>query len=235
MPIIRGQHSFDDHFTQIPNAWVRDSRLSFKARGLLAELMSHRTGWSITLKNLAQGKDGRDAVRGAVNELIALGYLTRSDERGHDEKGRLTDYTYQTHDPFQEGADLPTLEKPTLENPHTKKTISKEEQSKELKKNKASRLDPSKLPQSELLAWASENHPRVNAKLEMDCFIDYWTSKGSGATKTDWVATWRNWVRNSEKRLPVSRTQQKQTNLQKNLNLVQLIADKEMGRLEIER
>ena len=35
MPVIRGHHSFDNHFTQIPNHWLRDSRLSFKARGLM--------------------------------------------------------------------------------------------------------------------------------------------------------------------------------------------------------
>ena len=35
MPLIRGYHSFDDHFTQIPNSWLRDTRLSLKAIGLL--------------------------------------------------------------------------------------------------------------------------------------------------------------------------------------------------------
>jgi hypothetical protein len=30
-------------------------------------------------------------------------------------------------------------------------------------------------------------------------FRDYWSAKaGSGATKLDWQATWRNWVRNQK-------------------------------------
>lgn len=137
MPIIRGHHSFDDHFTQIPNAWIRDSRLSFKARGLLAEILSHRSGWSISLNSLAQGKDGKDAVRSAVNELMEFGYLSRSERREKDELGRMTDYVYTTHDP----ADSPTLDFPTLDNPTPKKNITKEEQVKEVNPHPAGEED----------------------------------------------------------------------------------------------
>ena len=41
MPLIRGHHTFDDQFVQIPNAWMRDNRLSLKARGLLAQIKTH--------------------------------------------------------------------------------------------------------------------------------------------------------------------------------------------------
>lgn len=40
------------------------------------------------------------------------------------------------------------------------------------------------------------------AQTEVSKFRDYWGSKGSGATKTDWQATWRNWVRTAAERLP---------------------------------
>lgn len=33
-----------------------------------------------------------------------------------------------------------------------------------------------------------------------ECFRDYWIAKsGKDATKIDWFATWRNWIRNSRK------------------------------------
>lgn len=40
--------------------------------------------------------------------------------------------------------------------------------------------------------------PRINLAVEAEKFADYWTAKsGTGATKLDWLATWRNWCRNA--------------------------------------
>ena len=76
MPLIRGHHSFDDHFTQIPNAWLRDSRISLGAKGLLAQLLSHSPGWRISQESLAYSNGiGRDAIRTLINELLDAGYL----------------------------------------------------------------------------------------------------------------------------------------------------------------
>ena len=64
-----------DGFTMIPNDTLRDERLSFKARGLLALVLSNRDDWEITAGTLGEkGKEGRDAIRGALNELKELGY-----------------------------------------------------------------------------------------------------------------------------------------------------------------
>lgn len=143
MPLVRGHHSFDDHFTQIPNDWVRDSRLSFKARGLLAELMSHKSGWSISIKTLSNGKDGAHAIRAAVNELMEFGYLIRSDKRQRNDAGQLTDYVYTTCDPVvaknseiigeKPTFGFPTLGFPTLDNQEHKNTIHKENYLKEIR------------------------------------------------------------------------------------------------------
>jgi hypothetical protein len=39
--------------------------------------------------------------------------------------------------------------------------------------------------------------PDLDAEAEAAKFRDYWTAKtGAGATKADWPATWRNWIRN---------------------------------------
>jgi hypothetical protein len=43
---------------------------------------------------------------------------------------------------------------------------------------------------------------RSQAQTEFAKFRDYWTAKsGRDATKDDWQATWRNWVRNAVERL----------------------------------
>jgi len=118
MPLIRGHHSFDDHFTQIPNDWLRDKKISLGAKGLLAQLLSHAPGWRISQESLARDNGiGRDAIRTLINELLEAGYLMRSEDRERNEKGYLGGYTYTTQDPTQDN--------PTQDNPLLKKNITK--------------------------------------------------------------------------------------------------------------
>jgi hypothetical protein len=122
MPLIRGHHSFDDHFTQIPNDWLRDKRISLGAKGLLAQLLSHAPGWRVSQESLGWDNGvGRDAIRTLINELLEAGYLMRSEDRERNEKGYLGGYTYTTQDPSGE----PTLDKPTQDNPLHKNNILK--------------------------------------------------------------------------------------------------------------
>lgn len=114
MPLIRGHHAFDDHFAQIPNDWLRDDRLSLEARGLLAQIMSHRPGWNLSIRSISsQNRIGKEKVRRIIDELMSLEYLERSDKQGKDEKGRMTSYDYITRDP------LPRTGEPRAENPST--------------------------------------------------------------------------------------------------------------------
>jgi hypothetical protein len=125
MPIIRGNHSYDSHFTQIPNAWLRDKRLSYKAKGLLAELSSHTVGWEVSIIRIAnQGVDGRDAIGSAIQELERCGYLRR--EQTRDDLGRLAGNTWITQDPTDTPlADNPSTDNPATDNPLPKKNIAK--------------------------------------------------------------------------------------------------------------
>lgn len=125
MPLIRGHHSFDDHFTQIPNAWVRDARLSFKARGLLTLLMSHTPGWNMSVRSIARANGtGVDTIKTAVMELEEHGYLKRSKDQQRDENGTFADYVWVTADPFQN----PVTDKTVHGKQDTKNTNLKEEQ-----------------------------------------------------------------------------------------------------------
>jgi len=80
-------------YTQIQNAALRDRVLSFRARGILAYCLSNRDGWETTAESIARnGTEGRDAVRKALAELEAAGYLKRHPHR--DANGRwATDWT----------------------------------------------------------------------------------------------------------------------------------------------
>ena len=141
MALIRGHHDFDDHFTQIPNSYLRDSRLSLEARGLYAQLLSHSEGWRISLQSLAHVNNiGRDKVRRIINELMNHGYLARSEEQVHNERGFLAGYDYTTTDPtgvaWEPTKVEPTKVQPTKANKAHKKTSVKEDQVKRTKEVK---------------------------------------------------------------------------------------------------
>lgn len=139
MPLIRGHHSFDDHYTQIPNAWVRDTRLSLKAIGLLAQLMSHTPGWSMSIRSLAKANGtGFDTIKSAVEELEKAGYLIRSDNQKRTENGTFADYDWTTVDPYRNPV---TAESRHGETVHKEEHILKEKQES---KNKE-RVNPQSL------------------------------------------------------------------------------------------
>jgi hypothetical protein len=67
--------------------------------------------------------------------------------------------------------------------------------------------------------WATREAPNLDIDRVTESFIDYWRSKaGAGAVKTDWVATWRNWMRRDYDSRP--KTTQPPTRFEKNMSLV---------------
>lgn len=147
---IRREHILTvDNYTIVPNEWARDVRLTRRARGLLVELLSHREGWEASILGLSrQGREGRDSVRAAVQELEHHGYLER--QQAFDAGGRFTRGTYILRDPksrrdgksatdsegsgitaggtddgFSVNGENPSSDNPPTVNPAVKKTISK--------------------------------------------------------------------------------------------------------------
>lgn len=61
---------------------------------------------------------------------------------------------------------------------------------------RGTRIPPDFAVTPEMVTWANEHTPHVDGRTETAAFIDYWRSKtGANATKLDWTATWRNWMR----------------------------------------
>jgi DNA-binding transcriptional MocR family regulator len=194
--------------------------------------MSHRPGWSVTIGSIAREAGvSRDMVSGAITELEALGYLLRSQERS--EGGRFNEVTWFTSDPIEDDSPLTTLPatvKPATENPALKKNITKKNNLENTNISRGSRIDPDSIDRIEWLEWARKEKPALDADKELANFVDYWQAKTRDATKRDWFATWRVWVRNS--RQPAHRPPgEKKTNLQKNLELFEKMFGSENGEL----
>lgn len=99
--LLRKPLAFEGRFTQFPNSWARDNRIGFRAKGLLTLLMSHTDGWQISLQSLATtSQDGITAIRTAVQELEAAGYLTRTLVRNDKAQVEATEWIIT--DPFEE-------------------------------------------------------------------------------------------------------------------------------------
>jgi hypothetical protein len=196
--INRTRLAFERDFVQIPNQWMRDTRLSRKARGLLAELMTHSVGWSVTLESLVDGgPEGRDAVRTAIIELEETGYLVRTRQRGED--GRLLGINYDLQDPDQPVSDNPTVGQQTLVEVPLKKTKPSEDHPEEdqepslaRKRATRSRVPADFFPSDGSLAWAKAKHPQIDVSRETDKFTGHHLAKGS--LFKDWQQAWRNWI-----------------------------------------
>ena len=70
---------------------------------------------------------------------------------------------------------------------------------------------PENLPQTlradeAFKAWFRRECPDVDGRTELDQFMDYWTAKtGRDATKLDWTATARKWMRKAQQDITARR------------------------------
>jgi hypothetical protein len=63
-------------------------------------------------------------------------------------------------------------------------------------RKRASRLPEGWYPPKDVITQMEAECPTVDFRVEHRKFIDYWMAKsGKDATKNDWNATWRNWIR----------------------------------------
>lgn len=114
MGVIRVEHNAN--YTTMSNYHLRDERLSLRAIGLMSKMLSLPEDWDYTVKGLcAIVKEGREAVRKALMELEAAGYLVR--EQGRSSGGNFAGNDYTLFEEPRESSPLP--KKPTTVEPTT--------------------------------------------------------------------------------------------------------------------
>lgn len=85
---------------QLPRAAIRDSRLSYRARGVLARLLTNADGFAMDSEDLAcAGREGRDAIRVALKELRCLGYMCTKRRQLPNGRWVTETFVYETPQP----------------------------------------------------------------------------------------------------------------------------------------
>lgn len=141
--IFRIHREERDRWTQVFTDTVRDSRLSFKATGLLVFLLSCKDDWVIRQNHLSKIKtDGRDSVVSAMDELQECGYLEKRITR---EKGVITGVIWNVFEKPKE----PITDSPESGKPETVKPIAENPQlSRNKEKEVTIEVNPPKPPKA---------------------------------------------------------------------------------------
>lgn len=131
------RHSKQRDYTVMNNTFLRDDKLSWKAKGLFAYILSLPEDWKIYLNELqTHATDGETSLRSAIKELTDNGYIVQ--KRLKDDKGRWASYAYQIiENPLVENLNVENLdmENQVLLNTNNTKYLN------QLKTNKSSKDD----------------------------------------------------------------------------------------------
>lgn len=129
MAVFRVERTRD--YTVMSNYHLKDKRLSLKSKGLLSQMLSLPDDWDYTLSGLSViNRESKDAIRSALNELEAAGYIRR--RQTTDASGKFSSNEYIIYErpeepeplPGKPSSENPTTEKPMTEKPMTEKPSS---------------------------------------------------------------------------------------------------------------
>ena len=181
-------------YTVINNTILKDTRISWKAKGLFCYLLSLPEDWNICMNDLQnRAKDGIDGLKSAVKELKEYGYLIQ--KRNKDEKGRFLKTVYIIVENPQ--VENPQVENPQVENPQLLNTNIQNTNLKNTDIQNTKRENKQFTPPS--LEDVAEYCKERNNNIDAMQFIDYYSARGwrfnNGGKMKDWRATVRTWER----------------------------------------
>ena len=97
MAIYRVNKDKNNPYVMMNKYGLYDTELSWKAKGLLAHLLSRPDDWQVyEIEIQKHARDGRQSTRSALKELIEKGYIDRTQKR--DDKGKFIGYEYDVYE-----------------------------------------------------------------------------------------------------------------------------------------
>lgn len=158
MPTFRVEKNRD--YTVMSNHHLRNRELTLKAKGLLSQMLSLPEEWDYTLSGLSHiNKENITAIRTAVQELEAAGYIVRRQTR--DDKGKMAANEYIIYEQPQDvpplgypSSDFPTTDNPTAGKPPSENQtqLNKELSNKDLSNTDVSNIHSIPIPSNPLSA-----------------------------------------------------------------------------------
>ena len=210
MSVIRINKTKD--YTVMSNYHFKDRRLSLKAKGLLSQMLSLPANWDYTITGLvAINKENESAVKTALAELKAYGYLKVTKLMPDKTKSGRIEYIYDIYEkPLslekqpqeKQGIENLGLENPGQYNTKELNTDNKIHKDKINKENSAKRFTPPKI--EDVRAYCMERNNLVNPEQ----FVDFYASKGWKVGNTpmkDWKAAVRTWEQRTAEKKPADK------------------------------
>lgn len=222
MSVIR--RAQEGNFTIMPNATIRDPRLSIDALGLLLRLVSLPPNWEVHPEKVQEdSKIGDSRWRRISKELIDAGYLTRSKER--QENGRW-DWVFTVYQESQVprspkmqqvdstrgfstdgsstlGATAHGAATSGKSTDITKKDLIKKDQQKQKKREDSRSQNFTRrdlVITNEMRDWAMSVTPLVNLELESQIFVDHPTGQSQRFNSSEsLLGAWRTWMIRGQK------------------------------------
>ncbi|OOZ78774.1 DNA-binding protein [Bacillus cereus] len=106
----------DNNYSVINNTGLKDKRLSWKAKGILAYILTLPDDWVFYREELSQhAKDGINSLRAGMQELKEYGYIKRFPVR--DEKNKIVRWETIIYE-------IPLDDYPSVENPPAGKPVA---------------------------------------------------------------------------------------------------------------
>lgn len=173
MGVIRVEHN--ENYTVMSNCHLRDPRLSLRAMGLMSKMLSLPDDWDYSVSGLTKiVKEGREAVRKALQELEDAGYLIREQARGGS--GSFAGYDYILYEqPFDAGSCSPSPKKPTTVNPSTEKPSTE---------------NPPQINNELNQIQKKQKHAPALPDWEPEMFLRFWAAYPRGEDRKSAAAEW---------------------------------------------
>lgn len=117
-------------------------------------------------------------------------------EKGAKSSGRGPDGRYVSPGDNREDNPGDALGVSSATRPDPTRPISTSNEVERGPRKRGTRIPEPFMLTTEMRAWAATEVPNVNVDASTRRFVDHWRAEsGAKATKLDWVATWRNWLR----------------------------------------
>lgn len=116
------RRKYDRDYCQMANEFLKDTRLSWKAKGIIAYVQMLPDDWVLNMRDLTnRATDGRDSLYSGIKELEKFGYCSKIMQRNPD--GTIAGFAYEICDKaiFQPFTENPVMDAPQPEKPDTEK------------------------------------------------------------------------------------------------------------------